>query len=80
MGNARKCSYCAQFVEPEAVVCRHCWRNPENPYDADSPEGKAWASGIADRQQWQTSDGSAHISPATTFAKRVWLDFFRRGK
>lgn len=27
LGNTRKCPYCAEYVKPEAKVCKHCGRN-----------------------------------------------------
>lgn len=55
-GRARQCPYCAESIRREAVVCKHCGRDlplsepaADNPYDPNTPQGKAWAKGLADR-------------------------------
>ena len=34
-GNTKKCPYCAEYVKPDAIVCKHCGRQLSSDSDFD---------------------------------------------
>jgi hypothetical protein len=35
MGYTKKCPYCAEFVKPDAIICKHCGRSLSKDFDID---------------------------------------------
>jgi hypothetical protein len=54
----RKCPYCAELVQPEAKVCKHCGKNIEQIHKQPKEERT-----IQENERWKKSKDSGEAPP-----------------